>query len=44
MRENVTLKTVSARDFPLQIGPFIEVLAHMGQVNSNLKQISKVLS
>lgn len=38
------LKTVSAEDFPLQIGPFIDVLTHMGQVNQNLKQISKVLS
>ena len=44
MRENVTVKAVSAADFPLQLGSFIEILSQLGQINPNLKQISKVLA
>ena len=33
LRENVAVQVISASDFPLQIGQFIEVLNHLGLVN-----------
>lgn len=37
VRENVSVKTVSAVDFPLKLSQFVDVLSHLGIVNSNLK-------